>query len=70
VQVPALTITKSADTSTTLPGQTVEYTVTIADTGQTACSGATVTDTLALLDEATTMSNLLATASLRGRFGR
>jgi uncharacterized repeat protein (TIGR01451 family) len=51
---PALTITKTADTSSTTPGSTVNYTITVADTGQTAYSSATVTDSLAgVLDDAT-----------------
>jgi uncharacterized repeat protein (TIGR01451 family) len=46
VLVPALTITKTANTSAAVPGATVTYTVTIADTGQTPYTGATVTDSL------------------------
>jgi uncharacterized repeat protein (TIGR01451 family) len=46
VLTPALTITKTADASTTTPGSTVHYTVTIANTGQTAYAGATVNDGL------------------------
>jgi len=46
IQIPALTITKSADTATVVPGGTVTYTVTISDTGPTAYTAATITDSL------------------------
>ena len=59
---PALTIGITALTSTTAPGDTVDYTVTIADTGQTAYAGATVTDSLAgVLDDATYDNDAAAT---------
>ena len=45
--IPALTITKTATVSTTTPGSTVGYTITVADTGQTPYAAAQVTDTLA-----------------------
>ena len=44
--VPALTITKTANTTAAVPGATVTYTITVADTGQTPYTGATVTDSL------------------------
>jgi uncharacterized repeat protein (TIGR01451 family) len=44
--IPGLTITKIASAATTTPGSTVGYTVTVADTGQTSYTGATVTDDL------------------------
>jgi uncharacterized repeat protein (TIGR01451 family) len=47
IQIPQLAITKTADTATVTPGGTVTYTVTIADTGPTAYTAATVTDSLA-----------------------
>jgi uncharacterized repeat protein (TIGR01451 family) len=51
---PALVISMTAGTSSTAPGDTVSYTVTIANTGPTAYTGATVTDSLAgVLDDAT-----------------
>ncbi len=54
VLVPALTITKSADTETTTPGGQVVYTITITNAGETTYTDATVSDSLAgLLDEAT-----------------
>jgi len=52
VLIPALTLSQSASTNAALPGQTVTYTVTVANTGQTPYTGATVTDTLLNLDEA------------------
>ncbi|MCW2646585.1 MAG: hypothetical protein JWP07_2694, partial [Pseudonocardiales bacterium] len=53
VRVPELTITKSADVSTTTPGSVVHYTVSVTNTGQTAYSGATFSDALAgVLDDA------------------
>jgi hypothetical protein len=59
---PALTISITALTSSTAPGETVNYTLTIADTGQTAYAGATVTDSLAdVLDDATYKNDALAT---------
>jgi large repetitive protein len=53
VLTPALTITKTASTTTATPGSTVSYTITVADTGQTPYSGTTVTDSLTgVLDDA------------------
>jgi large repetitive protein len=46
VLTPALTITKTASVATVNPGSKVGYTITIANTGQTAYSPATVTDDL------------------------
>ncbi len=46
VLTPALVITKTADVSTTTPGSTVAFTITVDDTGQTPYSGITVTDPL------------------------
>ncbi|GAB2863961.1 hypothetical protein GCM10027176_77330 [Actinoallomurus bryophytorum] len=46
IQIPALSIAKTADTATVAPGGVVNYTITIADTGPTAYTGATVTDSL------------------------
>jgi uncharacterized repeat protein (TIGR01451 family) len=61
--VPALTITKIADVSQTAPGDTVHYTITVADTGQTSYTGATLTDSLAgVLDDATYDNDAVATA--------
>ena len=59
---PAMTISITALTSSTAPGDTVSYTLTIADSGQTAYAGATVTDSLAdVLDDATYKNDALAT---------
>jgi large repetitive protein len=44
--IPALTITDTASPASTTPGSVVDYTITVADTGQTPYSGATVTDDL------------------------
>ena len=46
VQVPGLTITNAASANAALPGATVDYTVTIADTGQTSYTGILVADDL------------------------
>jgi uncharacterized repeat protein (TIGR01451 family) len=61
--IPALTITKTAGTGTASPGGTVHYTITVADTGQTPYTGATVTDNLTgVLDDASYNSDAAATA--------
>ena len=52
VQIPALSITQAANTTAAVPGQQVTFTVIIADTGPTAYTGVTVTDTLKMLDDA------------------
>jgi large repetitive protein len=44
--IPALTITKTANTAAAVPGSSVGYTITVHDTGQTPYTGATVTDSL------------------------
>ncbi|MEO5877528.1 MAG: hypothetical protein ABIS86_01515 [Streptosporangiaceae bacterium] len=46
VLIPQLTITKTADRTTVTPGGTIGYTITVANTGPTAYTGATVTDSL------------------------
>ncbi len=46
VLIPALAITKTATVSTTTPGSTVGFTITVDDTGQTPYPGITVTDPL------------------------
>ncbi len=62
VLTPALTITKTASTATATPGSTVSYTITVANTGQTPYSGATVTDPLTgVLDDAAYNGNAAAT---------
>ena len=53
VDVAVLTIVNTANVSTTTPGSTIAYTITITDTGQTSYNGATVTDPLSgVLDDA------------------
>ena len=60
--IPALTITKTADTTSTSPGATVGYTITVTNTGQTPYTGATVTDDLtAVIDEAAYQNDATAT---------
>ena len=51
---PQLTITKTADTATATPGQTITYTITLANTGPTPYTGETITDNLStVLTDAT-----------------
>ncbi|MEU4829853.1 putative Ig domain-containing protein [Streptosporangium sp. NPDC023615] len=70
ILVPALTITKAADTATTTPGSTVNYTVTVTNSGQTAYTGATFADALAgVLDDATYNANAAATSGSVGFAG-
>jgi len=62
VLTPALTITQAANVSTTTPGSTVRYTITVADTGQTSYAGVTVTDDLtSLLGDAAYNNDAAAT---------
>jgi uncharacterized repeat protein (TIGR01451 family) len=61
--IPALTITKTADTRSAAPDGTVHYTITVTDTGQTAYAGATLTDSLTgVLGDATCDDDATATA--------
>ena len=63
VLTPALAITKTADVSTTTPGSTVGFTITVDDTGQTLYSGITVTDPLGgVLPDATYNNNAVASS--------
>ncbi|MDQ1422388.1 MAG: large repetitive protein, partial [Acidimicrobiaceae bacterium] len=63
VLVPALAITTTASGSTTTPGATVGYTVTLSNTGQTAYTAIQVTTALAAaLDDATYNANATASA--------
>ena len=63
--VPALTITKSADAAAIMPGGTVHYTITVADTGQTAYTDAALTDPLTgVLDDAAYNNDGSATAGI------
>jgi uncharacterized repeat protein (TIGR01451 family) len=63
VLTPGLTIVKTASSATAAPGQTVTYSITVTDSGQTPYTGATLTDPLAgVLDDATYNGNAAATA--------
>jgi uncharacterized repeat protein (TIGR01451 family) len=62
VLFPALTITKTATASTTTPGSTVSYTITVTDTGPTPYTAASVNDALdGVLPDATYDNNATAT---------
>ena len=70
VLTPALSVVKTADTTFALPGQTVTYTITVHNTGQTSYAGATVTDDLAdVLDEAAYSGGAAATTGTVGYAG-
>ena len=63
VTVSGLTIVKTANVSTVAPGGTVQYTVTVTNSGQTAYTGATLTDPLtSVLGNAVYNANASATA--------
>ncbi|MEU4338486.1 fibronectin type III domain-containing protein [Micromonospora lupini] len=65
VLLPALSINKSANVGTTTPGGTVGYTITVTNIGQTAYTGATLSDSLAgVLDDATFNNDAVATAGV------
>jgi len=66
ILIPALSIVTTANTTAAVPGQTVAYTVTVTDNGQTPYAGATVTETLNLLDDATYNSDAAATSGTVG----
>ena len=67
VLFPALTITKTASVSSTTPGSTVSYTITVADTGPTPYTAASITDPLSgVLDDATYNNNAGATSGTVG----
>jgi uncharacterized repeat protein (TIGR01451 family)/fimbrial isopeptide formation D2 family protein len=63
VLIPALTITKTAGTTRTVPGGTVGYTITVSNTGQTSYTGISVTDPLSgVLGDAVYNGDATATA--------
>jgi len=63
VLTPGLTITKTANVATATPGGTVDYTITVTDSGQTPYTGATVTDPLTgVLGDAAYNNDAAATA--------
>ncbi|WP_410816491.1 putative Ig domain-containing protein [Micromonospora sp. 050-3] len=47
ILIPALTVLKTADRASTVPGGTVGYTITVTNAGETPYTGASVTDSLA-----------------------
>ena len=49
VLIPGLTIVKTANASAAVPGSVVGYTITVTDSGQTPYTGATVTDSFAIV---------------------
>ena len=63
VLVPQLTIAKTADAAEVVAGGTVNYTITVTNTGQTPYTGATLTDPLTgVLDDATYGNDASATS--------
>jgi uncharacterized repeat protein (TIGR01451 family) len=63
VLIPGLTITTAASSSTTTPGSNLQYTITVANTGQTSYPDATVTDDLtSVLSDAAYNGDAAATA--------
>jgi large repetitive protein len=63
VLTPALTIVKTADTSSAVPGQVISYTITVTDTGRTPYTDAAVTDSFAgTLDDAVYDGDAVATS--------
>ncbi|WP_440070964.1 putative Ig domain-containing protein [Streptosporangium sp. OZ121] len=70
VLVPELTIAASANTATTAPGATVNYTVTVTNSGQTPYVAAAFTDLLAgVLDDAAYNGDATATSGTVGLTG-
>ncbi len=62
---PGLTITKEADSTTVVPGDTVGYTITIHNSGTAPYTGLALTDPLAgVLDDATFNDDAAASAGL------
>ncbi|MEV4495768.1 putative Ig domain-containing protein [Micromonospora arborensis] len=65
ILIPALTVSKTADRASTVPGGIVGYTITVTNTGETPYTGATVTDDLAnLLDDATYNGDAVASSGV------
>jgi uncharacterized repeat protein (TIGR01451 family) len=63
VQVPWVQIAKTANVSSTAPGSTIGYTITVTNSGQLAYTGASLSDSLsAALDDAAYNNNASATA--------
>ncbi|WP_375433283.1 fibronectin type III domain-containing protein [uncultured Friedmanniella sp.] len=62
VNISSLTIVKSADVATTTPGSTVRFTIVATNSGKTAYTGASLSDSLAaVLDDATFNQNATTT---------
>ena len=63
VTVQGLTITSTANTASATPGATVQYTITVTNSGQASYTGASISDSLAgVLDDAVFNSDAAATA--------
>jgi len=63
ILIPELTVAKTANVSSTTPGSTVRFTISVDDTGPTAYTGATVTDPLGgVLSDAAYNNNATATS--------
>ena len=63
VLIPALTITKTANTTAAVPGATVTYTITVTDTGQTPYTGPpSPTPSTGVLDDAAYNGDAAASA--------
>ncbi|MGC5013810.1 beta strand repeat-containing protein, partial [Streptosporangium sp. DT93] len=70
VLVPALDIVKTADAPTTTPGDTIGYTIVVANAGETSYDAASVTDSLtAVLDAADYNEDAVATTGVLGYAG-
>ncbi len=62
VNVQGLTITSTASTASATPGTTVQYTITVANSGQASYTGASISDSLAgMLDDAVYNGDAAAT---------
>ncbi|MCW2935594.1 MAG: hypothetical protein JWM19_6556, partial [Actinomycetia bacterium] len=62
VTVQGLTITSTANTASATPGTAVQYTITVANSGQSSYTGASITDSLAgVLDDAAYNGDAAAT---------
>ena len=63
VQIPALTIVKTANATSAVPGAVIGFTVTVTNTGQAAYTGAVVTDSFAqMVDDASYAGGATTTA--------
>nr|BFE51512.1 DUF11 domain-containing protein [Saccharothrix mutabilis subsp. capreolus] len=62
--ITAMAVTKTVDRASAAVGDTVTYTITVANTGQTTITGATITDDLTgVLDDATVQSTTSSTGT-------